>query len=955
MHNDNYDEDLNDDSGRAEADENVGSSRGDETRERTRRAYRESQEGARQVEGREKSVPIGDGDKVRVLLKAVNDVLNQYFPLKTLISAVEFEVFRDYIFQRVPEFAEDPVAFLPESESQLDLSTVEGVDKAIDHYLRDLFFHAGGTLIGELEPRKTRLEKRVAYFSSPEHFDALCFRMGRRKIRDDLDLVNQFEELLHNGSVVDRRRLSEARVSKGSEESARGKGLDSNDGTQAVDQGKKDCVWLSTYRAATEVLERYFDGTSLDVYDFETFRRLFFLRSRSIASFKDSPVFDEDEYRSVENALGAVFLTFDEFDATRLEELFIKLDDLRLFANKTPAAIDEVLVLALEIFRKHMNKDGVVEFLNHDSDFSSEYLAIAKYVVQKRFPNRRFERDYSDFGDFYHEFLRVAGPKAKATEDEVRSYFVSAGGVFRVEPTVETEDQGPASRSEAVKKVLIEYYPDGIDLFDHSSLMDFCKECAELGFVLEPSDSKVRAAICRSAVLCDLRAWAFSEELKKKLKDTVESLVRNNTQLIYYEPFFDKNEDWLSPEGVSNWRVLRSLIASCLPKYMFYDQYFESAPSNRGEGVKILDEVTRLWGAFSARRTVDELAERSYIPRELIRQLLENTPSFFSPVEDGFILTEHFKPLLNRRPAYEFKLDGFDKKIAKTRSSDFSGDGKAFLKRMLDEVKDRELDVSKSSDLESKDGSSAVSEQTKSEKIIAEESKSNVRYVSTADEVSTSDGDWRKRANLVARILSQSFKDGLLLSDVKEMERFRKTAEEKNLELSQSDDELLKQLKRVGFVCDGRLYVVSKRAKEIVIDLVDSWFSQDGSVVYYESFFERWQDVLDGAGVVSVDVLKNRLQKYLPNYVFSDDEYFTSSDDGRTLFEMVRDDLLLVWDGVSAKRVTELEKMIYVPRRVLEKVLRGDHDHFEVLLNGFWKRIDVDKKQSASKKKDSKK
>ena len=194
------------------------------------------------------------------------------------------------------------------------------------------------------------------------------------------------------------------------------------------------------------------------------------------------------------------------------------------------------------------------------------------------------------------------------------------------------------------------------------------------------------------------------------------------------------------------------------------------------------------------------------------------------------------------------------------------------------------------------------------------------------------------------------------MNDSNETNRFRALAAEKNLDLNQSDDELLKLLKRVGFVCDGRLYVVSKKTKEAVVNLVDGWFNRGGGVIYYETFFERHQNEFREAGVVTVEALKNRLWKYLPDYDFSKDgEYFTAKEDDRTVFEIVRDDLLLAWDGAAAKRVTELEKMVYAPRRALEKTLRGYRDYFEVLLNGFWKRVDATQKSNGAKKKDSKK
>ena len=951
MHNDDYEDDLNEDSDRVGSSENFGGSRGDETRERPRRSYRESQESARHAEGRERSASYqlnGDGDKGRVLLKAVNDVLNQFFPLKTLISAVEFEVFRDYIFQKVPDFAEDPVGFLSEIYPQRDVATDEKLDDAIDSILRELFFHAGGTLVGRLESRKTRLAKRIAYFSSAEHYEALMYRAGRLsrhdKLRDDLDLASQFETLLESGQIHTEDDSSGESGIEDGVENADDEKFDFTDSSTEF----KDVVWRSTCDEAKEIAKRYFDGKPLGPYDFETFRRLFYLRARLEEDGESVSEFKDDLYDDVESAVNEVFTPFDEFDVSRLEVFFEELNDLDedFLTNKTPAEIDEVALLALEIFRKRINRDDGAEFLTSDSDFSSEYSTIAKYVVKSRFSNRQFSRDFSDFDDFYKEFLRVAGPRAKATEEEVRAYFIAAGGSFRSEPIEAQEEKGPLTRSEAIKKVLVEKYPNGLDLFNDGDIDAFRQECENLGVELEPPVAKIRGAICRNAILCGLRAWSTSDDLRKKLGDAVDSILRNNTLVVYYESFFEKNDSWLISSGISDWRVLRSFIAARFPKHMFYERYFEVVRDKRGELYKVFDEILRLWGAPASVRTVDELVERSYIPRDLVQLVLESVPERFVPSGDGFTLADSSHASLKG----DFLANG---SVAFVDSS-FYGDGKTFLRSLVDDVKDRDSTATKEAASTTKTSRSPMSERSESEKNNWHVGENFT--VSSDVSVSNSDDDWRRQANLAAKILSQNFKEGLLLTDPDEIERFRALASEKNLDVSQSDDDLLKQLKRVGFICDERLYVVSKKMKEVVMNLVDSWFSQGGGVIYYDVFFERHQDVLNDAGIVTVEALKNRLWKYLPNYVFSEDgEYFTAKEDGRTVFEIIRDDLLLVWDGGSAKRVTELEKMVYAPRRALEKALRGYRDHFEVLLNGFWKRVDNVEKTSGAKKKDSKK
>ncbi len=969
MHNDSDEFEKNDGSPyESERDDVTGSVR-DELREEDSGRRSASHSGWNDNSGESRSGYAsrpGDLDRNRVLLRVVNDVLNQHFPLKTLFCGLEFDEFRNEVIEATPGMAEDPAAFISGVRPIKDPSDPEEVDRVVDEVLKDLFFHAGGTLIGDLEERRVRLSKVADYLA--KHVDSVKFRLNRRpKMRDDFvleELYSKVGEPVSDSSGSDKhvhfsnvRGFSEAQSFE--DKSTAPSDVQGEAGETPDEEPAEALPWIASYRKASGLVRRFFGGEALEPDEFATFRRLFYLKSEPQV-MDERPGFGassplESLFEVIKESVDESYPSLKLFDVKSLEGFFDNLNSKVLLEKKSLAEVDEITQIALDFIGLKINPDDEEE-LTDDSDFSVEFLLIAKFVLNERFRNRHFSPDFSDFGDFYTVFLEVAGPRARATELEVREYFEQAGGRF-FEKTVsqeETSENPTMTRGEMIKKVLADDFPAGLKLFALPDLARFRESCKKYGGQdeVDISDDKLRSAICRCATTCDGRAYSIAEKNKKLLKQTVESLTRVGASVIYYEAWFEKNASWLASVNVPNWRVLRALLASCFPRFVFYDYYFETTKVVKFEFLKVLDEINRLWGSAKIRRP-DELAERVHVPIDRIVRVLTIDVNDFIPVDNGFAHTtqENVPDVLLgdreldekfREPfEYVYPLEGVT--------------GKQFQAILNDEVKNHELGavVEKVPPVQT-DIASAVKELfSQAQKEVHDrkavrtskpnDSAEKVPHRTSEKKAPESKGvegtssSWRKHANMIAKILSSSFKDGLPISEPNAIKLFRATAEENGLELSESDEEVREQILRVGFLCDDRVFVVSQKSKARVMADVDAWFERGGSVIYFEAFFNRHVEELMKAGIPSVSVLENRLRKYYPDYVFSAEGYFEVREDTeRTIDEKIRDDIFSVWDGSSAKRLNELAEVVYVPREKLEETLKDDRTNFDVRSNGYW-------------------
>lgn len=1010
MHNENDEFEKKENSHRSSAFGFAADSSRDGAREASRRAsYREQEAYPQRASGnspRDKE-PRGtysprfssnEPDNSRILLKAVNDVLNQYFPLKTLFADVEFDCFRDKVVESVSEMVNDPSGFLAEIKPDADLSSQASIDAEIDNVLRELFFHAGGTLVNALRPREERIQHVAEYLAA--HRGSISFRLNRRpKTRDDFVL-----ETLWSGVPADSPSSVEADFANCSEsfdglsEPSRPVAAEGEDSSSSFAKREEDDEtsrsapyvegnesWFPSYRKAAEISARYFHGERVPLEKFEVFRRLFFLASNVANGGRSDFASDSSSESLEESAKDAVEEILEpnaDFYVPDLKSIYAKISEGVLLEKKSPTEIDELTQIVLKEIGKKLGLASCDD-ISDSSDFRDAYLAIAKFVLTRQFQNRRFSDDDSDFDDYYKEFLRVAGSRAVVSKSDVRGYFVAVGGKFHKTTDAESEPDADSllSRGELIKKILFEEFKGGLDLFEHEALERFRRVYENRSRAeLDSSDSKLRAIICRCSTICDGRAYSTTEKNRRFLKRSVEGLVKTGVGATYYEAFFDKKASWLISANISNWRVLRALLASCFPKYFFYEHYFESVQKVEFEFLKVRHEILRVWGADDSVRKPEELAQRTYVTVDRIKRALEVDKNDFVSEEDGFArVTTKNKPdvLLGDKKLDEMFHDGEDSRPDERYPAD-GIPGKLLQTLLCDEVKDNGVSLCAKTvsskiqlqDDESDDFSNAVAENHASlresegavpaldrTKLDKAENVDNLSVApSLARDVDVSVAEWRKHANMIAKILSKCFKEGLNISDHSAYELFREKAKEKGLVLDEPDDRLLALLKRVGFVCEGRVHVVSQKTKAQVVGLVDSWFAQGGSVIYFETFFSRHRDLLIKGGVSTVQVLENRLRKYYPECSFFE-EYFEQHNDGdeRTLAKKIADDITVQWDGKSARRLNDLADSVYIPRDVIEQTLKED-DNFEVRSNGYWIRRDTaGKKRVTFKRKISKK
>ncbi len=1022
----------------------------------------------------------------KLLLKAVNDVFNLTggYKLKAIYVDEEFGAFkrdveREFyraLYHAEPSSPEDLARMRRENAAEIrreesgfispDLSD-EGVDIEFGRIVRELFFHAGGTLLGrsDYDPYASSFEAEPIPARAPEPPE------GSRPSRASFgSRIDNFEQ---TGGAASSTPRTSARASSSGAQNYTGLGAYREARRQAQEE-KRNAVaapnpsstgadlWRYYNRALSATLSVFVPGSTVDQTSFKSFLRFALLRlcPESVAG-KDATEFSIKDYfrktldlsspvarknlallQLIERCVDATVGEGEpeQFGHAALSSFFQDFSN-RAFLNALSAEdLFWVVINSLASFGRRY-----CSFVALESDaewrFDDEYVKGAERLLQARFVLRKFNGDMSDFDDFQKAFVELLGCGARLSIDRLRNVFLQAGGVFTSveDEMVEVqEEKWEGTRGDLVKKIVSEYFPQGLDVDSEEALEEFREIGRRFGvaFFEEPSE-KLRSIVVPRCILRGHTVYYVNDRLKKRIKETVDSFFRMGAKALYFDAFFEGNGKLLAEANIPDAEVLCYFLVSCFPKYYFTPFYMEPEEDDSLEVLKIRNEILRVW-TVDEKVTLDDLCERVFVSRSRLETVLKLDTSEFL-LKDGVYerIANAKEPddwkLINAQFLLELNLDLRDQiavvgkrffdvdredasaadeipaesakdlvkesaapairsvKTPKTSNAAPSDDPWAQKQTMLwnDEELADGFDVLASTYLKvaeedssaekvhyeegpeptfdaeptaqatkrTKASSAKLDEDapTKREKTERATKKSSagttdekeekrnrvVKKSERSAQLDLSDVDElepKARQKAIASALVQ-FEQGFDLGDDSALNAFLDVLADQGYSFNASNSEILAEIRRVGFVVDGRVYVVRKKCGQELQDLVNEWFDAGGEMIYYDEFFARNEDWLYERGFPTEAVLINRLRRYFSDGAFYDEYFEREPNEELTEEEKVRQEIFRVWDGSSSKRVRDLAQQLYVSVEKLAEVMETFSEDFSLLSNGYWKRI----------------
>ena len=862
------------------------------------------------------------------LLNKVNQVLNKDFPHKTLIAAVEFDLFCEEVFSNHGEpnvKDSELIRFLREANKDEDAQDVDAV-------LGILFFYCGGTFV--VDPGKKKLvdvlERRKERRAGRDFY--LC---KRPSVKKDFDEFVEKKGLDVGASVAYSFQAPCDSFTLCGDKASEAIFSESDDAQQTP------APWEDPVLKTIEEARRYFDDISrLKADDLSVLRRLLYLSWRDVSTES----LDSSLTGRIADAVKAVFDGSSPFDLQTLSSFYASLSEETNLRDVDEVVFDSITAYALTCVERLMRPNNEAEEIDSDSDFSAAYPVIARLVISKDFDGRPIDVDDRLATDsFYQSFVKEVGDPKLVTKLELERILLQTEGVFSPDSIQKRRSIKELSRPEFIRRILCEEYPQGLNITSASELEGFREwgrhydvEC------LEKEDQALRGDICRYAIVVDGFAYSIPEPVKSKVKQAV-TVFMNYGHIVYYEDFFKKNEASIGlKDNVVNWRVLRTLLAGCFKDYTFYEYYLEKDASETekdsshiSESLEIRKEIKKFWGDFSTAHSVEEIARKVYIPLERVSYVLNNDSTFEPTENDMFRAGDDAQDCasIEKGFAEEFKSAEADVK--------WGVDGKELTSILKERCKKLYVDGGALRPSRTTPASSPVSPLNR-ERVV-ENDGIKIDQKPEAPKVPLS----REKLNVFAKALAVNYKSGLDLTDKEELLNFRTKVEELGkFAVSESDEDLADVLQhRIGFLCDGRVYIVSKKTKEAVMNRVDGWFAGGGRLIYYSSLFERLNKELEESKISPIpskDVLINRLKKYYPNYAFSEDYFEVKDDSDHDLDEKLIEEICQS-GGLkdSSKRLEELAGVLFIPKEIIDQTLsnlsQDNTGPFQRSSNGYWK------------------
>ena len=134
----------------------------------------------------------------------------------------------------------------------------------------------------------------------------------------------------------------------------------------------------------------------------------------------------------------------------------------------------------------------------------------------------------------------------------------------------------------------------------------------------------------------------------------MEFLFKMGMRMIYFETFYQRNEQWLSGTCITHPLILKSFLAKFYSSYLFYDEYMEKDEDDdvrdeneESDRVKVEKEIKRVWGSYFSLMS-DTIAARLCIPERRIVKAMELNTASFKVNDSGYYNLK--TPRLNRKP-----------------------------------------------------------------------------------------------------------------------------------------------------------------------------------------------------------------------------------------------------------------------------------------------------------------
>lgn len=172
----------------------------------------------------------------------------------------------------------------------------------------------------------------------------------------------------------------------------------------------------------------------------------------------------------------------------------------------------------------------------------------------------------------------------------------------------------------------------------------------------------------------------------------------------------------------------------------------------------------------------------------------------------------------------------------------------------------------------------------------------------------------------VKEILREKYPYGYKYDSIREAMRFRRFAEEREIVLPESDEELKTLIVSVGDVIEGKAYARNDNLQDELKQVVETLYNDGIRVIYYESFLNHEWALMERYHITTEELLKEYLQKCISGFCFA--KRFMCAGRKNTEAEAVSQEMLRVWGEEATCSFNSLiNSLLFIPAQNIQRVL----------------------------------
>ena len=190
-------------------------------------------------------------------------------------------------------------------------------------------------------------------------------------------------------------------------------------------------------------------------------------------------------------------------------------------------------------------------------------------------------------------------------------------------------------------------------------------------------------------------------------------------------------------------------------------------------------------------------------------------------------------------------------------------------------------------------------------------------------------------------VLRERYQYGFRLESTIDMKRFRRYAEELNIDLPESDDLLKNEIKNAGVKIDDKVYLIETNTFDFIRDIIDKLVSGGSRIIFYECIYDFDMPGMEEHYITESEQLKTIMKQCRQN-IFEDSvnvyfaKNFISLIGEKTERDAVTVEILRVWGDGQTRHVDDLSKHLpAIPKENVRRYLSGS-DAFVWISEGVY-------------------